>query len=292
MRIMTSNIWGNFFNNPPELRKDDIYSVYKKYAPDVLGFQEAAAGWYETDLFYKLSENYYFIGTACYDNRNSTLMAVKKEYTVIADGHEQLEHTPDWSKSITWAVLEKDGKRIAVCNTHFWWMRGERSIYIKEVLGVAEYSMKEHCMLRNINAKQLSELMHFLHKKYSCPVFAFGDMNATVTEEIFRIFEQNGIKNLYDMTEQKDTVCTVHGDPVLGEDGAFHGTRATAEYISEFRKELCIPEPESKDGHFISIDHIIALGEDFEVTQYRVVEDTNALDASDHSPVYADVTLF
>ena len=289
---MTSNIWGDFFDNPTKLRVDNLYDVYEKYNPDVIGFQEAAAGWYDVDLFYKLGEAYTLIGTECCNNTNSTSMAIKKEYTVIAYGHEQLENTPDWSKSITWAVLEKESERIAVCNTHFWWMRGTESEHVKKVYNVLDYTFQNHCELRSCNAKQLSRLMQYLHEKYSCAVFAFGDMNATVSESIFDIFAEYEIKKLYDMAESKDNACSIHGNPKPGVDGMFHGQKATLETIRDYRKTWCLPDENMKDGYFSSIDHIVALGDNFKVLQYRVIEEQNALDVSDHSPVYADVCLF
>ena len=40
----------------------------------------------------------------------------------------------------------------------------------------------------------------------------------------------------------------------------------------------------------MSLDHIVSLGKDgFEVISYRVVTDSFVLDATDHSPVFADV---
>lgn len=290
MRIMTSNIWGDFFNNPTALRERQIYHIYQKYEPDVIGFQEVAAGWYDVDLFKNLSEKYNLIGTECYNNTNSTPLVIKKEYKVIAYGHEQLADTPDWSKSITWAVAEKGDSRFAVCNTHFWWMRGTEAPHVQKACGVVGYTTEDHNALRAQNAAQLVRLMQHLQTQYACPVFAFGDMNTTVSEKTFEVYAENKVTPLYDMAEEKDTVCSVHGDPVRGEDGMFHGKKATAEYINWFRKVLLLPETEV-EGYFSSIDHIVALGEGFRVTQYRVIEDQDALDATDHSPVYADVQL-
>lgn len=93
------------------------------------------------------------------------------------------------------------------------------------------------------------------------------------------------------MADEKDTVCSVHGNPERGEDGKFHGQKATPEQVAEFRRILCLPEASTSDGYFSSIDHIVALGDNFKVCQYRIVEDKDALDASDHSPVYADISL-
>lgn len=289
MRIMTSNIWGDFFNNPTRLRKDQLFRVYERFNPDVIGFQEAAAGWYDVDLFEKLSAQYHLVGIDCFDKTNSTPLAVKKEYKIIANGHEQLDNTPDWSKSITWAVLEKEDERVAVCNTHFWWMRGNEPEQVKKLVGVIGYTFDDHCALRSNNAKQLSRLMKYLHDKYSCTVFGFGDMNATVSEDVFNVYADSGIKKLFDLAEHKDYVCSVHGNPVRGDDGMFHGKKSTVESVGELRKILCLPEDEAGDGYFSSIDHVVALGDNFNVTQYRIIEDQDVLDASDHSPVYADV---
>jgi endonuclease/exonuclease/phosphatase family metal-dependent hydrolase len=46
---------------------------------------------------------------------------------------------------------------------------------------------------------------------------------------------------------------------------------------------------EDAEGYHLSIDHIVGLGDGFTVKEYRVIEDREALDASDHSPIYADV---
>jgi len=292
MRIMTSNIWGNFFNNPPELREEMLYRIYKKYNPDVIGFQEAAQGWYDVELFQKLSSEYNLIGTAYSNNTNSTPIAIKHEYKVISYGYEQLENTPDVSKAITWAVLEKDAKRYAVCNTHFWWMRGTEPDELKKFLGVYDYTFEDHCELRSRNAEQLSELMKHLYKKYSCPVFAIGDMNATVTEGLFEVFDRNEIKHFYYLTQNRDNVCSVHADPIKGDDGFFHSEPATREFIKDFRENVLFLSPdETDDFHLTSIDHILGLGDNFDVLQYRVIEEDDAVNASDHSPVYVDVNI-
>lgn len=40
MRLMTTNIWGDYFDNPVDVREDNMYKVYENYSPDVIGFQE------------------------------------------------------------------------------------------------------------------------------------------------------------------------------------------------------------------------------------------------------------
>lgn len=291
MRIMTTNIWGDFFNNPVSVREGNMYKVYENYSPDIIGFQEVTDSWYKSNLFKWLSEEYYFVGTELTDNTDRVPLAIKKKYELIAKGYEQLADTPDVSKAITWAVLkDKTLERIfAVCNTHFWWMRGTELMRIKEELGVVDYTFEDHCAVREENAEQLAALMRYLRGRFSCPVFAFGDMNSTITEKVFDVYESNGAKKLFDLAKEKDLACSNHGDPVGDADGLFHGVKASEERIARSRRAYCLPEMPGADGYFTSIDHIIALGDGFEVLQYRVIEDQYALDATDHSPVFADV---
>lgn len=253
MRIMTANIWGNYFDNPVSARDGDIIAVFDRYSPDVLGVQEIMGEWYESRMFPHLAKSYNFFGTEMYNPTNFVPMFAKKEYKMHAKGFEYYTDTPDDSKSITWAVLEKDGRTFAVCNTHFWWMTGE-----------------EHDRIRVINAEQLVSLMKYLNGRFECPVFAFGDMNTKISSDVFKVYSENGIKHLYGIAEEKDDLTSHHGDPVKDENGKFHGRVLY------------------KD-HTHSIDHIIALGGGFKVKQYRIVTDSEALDATDHSPVCADI---
>lgn len=260
MRIMTSNIWGDYFGNPVSVREEGLYEVFAKYSPDILGFQEVTRGWYNGKMFSKLAAEYDFVGTEIFGSTNYVPFAYKREagFVLRAKGYEMLENTPDISKAITWAYFERkeaDKKSFAVCNTHFWWKTG-----------------KEHDLIRERNAKQLSALMKNLAEKYSCPVFAFGDMNCTVESSVFDIYSANGFFKLHSRALEKSDKSSHHGDPKLGGDGKYHGK--TTE--NDFKH---------------SIDHIIGYGENIRVACYEIVEEQNALDSTDHSPVYADIDI-
>lgn len=284
MRIMTSNIWGDYFNNPVELRIDGIINTYAKYSPDVIGLQEITSGYYTLQLFPRLSDNYVLIGSQ--EPENYTPLLIKKSLSVISYGFEYLENTPDSSKSITYAVLETENHiKFAVCNTHFWWMSGNESDKVKEIFGVSELNADGHNAIRTQNGKQLIDLMKHLSLKYDCPAYGMGDMNATITEPVFSFYSENGVKLLFDLANERDTVCTLHGDPILGDDGKYHGKRADDEYIKKLNKNPNLPQ------YYSSIDHIITLNNHYTIKQYRVIEDGEILDATDHSPVYADIEL-
>ena len=256
MRVMTTNIWGDYFGNPVDVREKGIFKVYEKYTPDVIGFQEITKGWYESNLFDMISDKYYFVGTELCDNINYVPLAIKKEYELVAKGYERLRNTPDESKAITWAVIKRDAKTVAVLNTHFWW----------------KYGKEEYDLIRNENAKQLSELMKYLSERFNCSAFAFGDMNCGRDNQVFtKVYAESNVFPLFDLAENKDDICSHHGNPVADEKGFYHGNTT------------------DKDQS-MSLDHIVSFGKDgFKVVNYRVVTDGFVLDATDHSPVFADV---
>lgn len=271
---MTSNIWGDFFGNEVAARGEQLYEIYKKYDPDIIGIQEATGSWYLSDMFYELEKDgYLFLGTQFVHPELYTpdpgqplhetgiylpLLVKKDKFAVHSYGWEHFENTPDISKSVTWAVLEtkQEHKKFCICNTHFWWM--ERN--------------KDDDFLRAENAGQLSELMKYLDEKYQCPVFAVGDMNSRIDSEAFCVFKENGVQDLLEVAQKASRVCSWHGNPVCGEDKKYHGIRTTEDYTR-------------------SIDHMVGYGTGYYVENYYIVEDQNALDATDHSPVYADVRL-
>ncbi|MBQ7916245.1 MAG: hypothetical protein IJ315_05605 [Firmicutes bacterium] len=255
MRIMTSNIWGDYFNNPVSVREDLLYSVFQKYDADIIGMQEATPGWYAGELFAKLQENYCLLGSETFNTDDYVPLAFKKKYTLLDKGYELLQETPDRSKAITWAVLQDGDKTFAVCNTHFWFMMGP-----------------EHDLIREENARQMSTLMCYIHDTYHCPVFAFGDMNTTPSSSVFEIYDHNHIYRLFPFAAEKTDLITYQDYPVLGEDGRYHGT------LREGDQSL-------------AIDHIVGLGDGYTVSSYIVATDRNALDSTDHSPVYADIEL-
>ena len=95
-------------------------------------------------------------------------------------------------------------------------------------------------------------------------------MNTTLSSDVFEVYSQNGVKHLHDLADQKDNMSSHHGDPVCGENGKYHGKK-------------------TENDKSFSIDHMIVLDDKVKVSQYRIIEDQPALDATDHSPVFCDV---
>lgn len=254
MRIMTSNIWGDYFGNECSTRRNGLEVTYRKYSPDILGIQEATEGWYNDALFANLSDEYAIVEGRKGDF--TPLFYKKSMFELKECGWELLENTPDLSKSITYAVLKckSSEKRICVLNTHFWWMKrpGDDEI-------------------RAENAKQLLNKMNELREKHKCLVFAFGDLNCTLGSPAINYMYENGVCSCFDLAEEYSEVCSLHGDPQRGEDGLFYGKKTP-------KKKEC------------SIDHILTY-KDTKVKTHAVVEDEPVLNSTDHSPVYIDFDL-
>ena len=106
VRIMSSNIWGDYFGNEIAVREDQLLDVYQRYAPDVLGMQEATKSWRQSALFRELAKDYEFVDTGAFTDANYTPLVYRRDFfNLIDSGFVQFEDTPDKSKSFTWAVL-------------------------------------------------------------------------------------------------------------------------------------------------------------------------------------------
>ncbi len=258
LRLLTANIWGDYFGNPVATRENAFIEAFEAYQPDVIGLQEITANWHKSKLFDALEETYAIVSEFEGVKNNYVPLAYKKDrFELLDSGFHYFAETPDDSKAYTYAVLKakESGQVFAVCNTHFWWKSGA-----------------EHDEIRMINARELVDCMKKLQEMYLCPVFAFGDLNCSAYAGPFGLFAENDIVRLRDVAQTFNKKSSHHGDPKLGDDGLYHGKKPT--------------NPEVK-----SLDHILGTRGDYRVFAYQLILDQPVLDASDHSPVYVDISL-
>lgn len=260
LRIMTANIWGDYFQNPVSLRENAFTAAFERYKPDIIGLQEMTQSWYDSRMFNAMQAQYAVVGMVCGSHENYVPLAYNKQrFTLLECGFKRYSNTPDRSKAITYAALEDGncGQCFCVCNTHFWWKTGP-----------------EHDKIRLRNADELIACMRMLRQDYAAPVFAFGDLNCRIDSGVFERFTENGVVRLYDWAKERCMLTSHHGDPVLGTEGLYHGSIAQA----------------SQEA---SIDHIIGMCDTRRciVHAYQLALDQSLIDASDHSPVYADITM-
>ena len=255
IRVMSSNIWGDYFNNPVEARGDQLAQVYTRYSPDVLALQEATPSWYASRLFSTLRGEYEFAAPSDAPENNYTPLLYRREmFDCIDQGFVRFPETPDISKGAAWVLLlhRESGKKLAVFSTHFWW----------KFIGTPE-----HDALRVANAEQLSAKAEELN----LPVIAMGDLNSRINNPSIETLRRRGWKFARDEASITTDVSTHHGDPVLGSYGKYHGARSKSDYTQ-------------------SIDHIFYRGA-LTPERFAVVEDQDALDATDHSPIWCDFII-
>lgn len=260
VRLMTANIWGDYFDNPVASRAPAFMEAFERYQPDILGLQECTANWHTSQLFTALDANYNIIAQFEGIEINHVPLFYKKDrFELLESGFHHYTRTPDHSKAYTYGVFKSiaNSQVFAVYNTHFWWKNGS-----------------EHDAIRMSNAAELVASMEEIHTRYACPVFALGDLNCTKYAEPLRFMAEHNIIRLHSMADAFTKKSSHHGNPVRGSDGLFHG-RA----------------PKNSDAK--SIDHIVGLcsNSEYAVLNYQLSLEQPLLDASDHSPVYADIVL-
>lgn len=252
MRIMTINVWGDYYENPVELREGGVFDVIENYKPDILGLQEMTVSWHDAEFMKWMKKDYTCI--EIYYLNHEPIYYRTDKFELVECGWEDMEETPDISKHFTWVVLKEreTDKKIGIVNTHFWWKIGD-----------------EHDRIRVVNAKQLLKIMQQIKKRYQIPVIAMGDLNCTVGSGAMNFLEEHQIYTVLKLMENPCKTPTLHGDPKKGADGKFHGKEAAEDAIT--------------------IDHIVTFKDDVEIKKHDVVVYQEILDATDHSPVYIDI---
>lgn len=257
IRLMTSNIWGDFFGNPVGPRAPLLEKVFERYVPDILGLQEVGKNWWASTLIDALQKRYTQVPVETQGKLNCNPIFYDAERFELLECtfhlfHEELDYSKGWNCGV---FREKErGGIFAVYNTHFWWKAD-----------------LNNDVIRRYNAMETICAMKETAAKYDCKVFLMGDMNCKCDSLAWNYVRQQGWETSFLCTEQSSPYSSNHHDPKIHEDGSCTGSTTD--------------EPKED-----SIDHI-AIPAGVRVLCQHAVIDQEALDSSDHSPVYADVIL-
>lgn len=261
LRVMVSNIWGEYFGNPAVEREDAFLAIFKRYSPDVLALQEVCRKWWASKLIPGLSEEYGVVdGNPKGNDFNYTPLLYKKSRLELVDSGWVRYHAKlDRSKCVTWGVFKDKvtGKVFCSYSTHYWYKGGP-----------------EHDYIRTVNAEVMSKCLLEVSKKYNCPVVGGGDFNCNISSDAFAVLRSFGFESAQEIADVASPECSHHGDPVRGEDGKYRGFLRKKDNVKAY-----------------SIDHIVVLKSRVKVLREHVILDQDALDASDHSPIFADIVL-
>lgn len=259
IRIMSHNIWCGEVHN----RDLHLAESYFRHAPDVLALQEMTQNLYDSRLLSLLEEKYELLKPDTQGLLDNTPLLVRRGvFDVVKCGWHIYDGLNNHkSKSLAWAILRKtdDGSEIGVISTHYWWQAGPESD-----------------LARVYDAKQLTAYAHFMQVEYGVPVVAMGDLNMRI-----------GAPGYIEMTST----------------GAMDMRMAAVEYASRSNTHhpYAVYNPESgeyengpmpKGSHLNAIDHMFVYGhEQLDVRVFNVVTEQEALDVSDHCPIYVDCKI-
>ena len=261
LRIMTSNVWADFFGNPVLPRDALLAEIIAEKSPDAVAFQEMHTNWHNSVLKPRLFELGY--AEVCPDlggcpyNCTPVLYNANRFREVRSFFHLYSGPNDVNSKSYTAVCLEEkeSGVRIGMLATHFWYMWDE-----------------EGSRAREQNARELIE--GFDSFADCAAVFCGGDYNCGEQSSAFGILKDAGIITSYRLAEELiNPVCSWHGDPV---------------YDKEAGKYTPAPVSDHPLDH--SLDHILVRG-NAKIKRYEVISDERARIVSDHSPVVIDAEI-
>jgi len=259
LRFLSANIWGDYFGNPVEERDAAFCEIFNRYEPDLIALQEVTPNWWKSRVFKDLNAEYGIVGTAENPTNFTPLLYKKSRLELLESGFDLFHVKLDRSKGMTWAVLKdrESGKVFIAFSTHYWWKSNAESDFV-----------------RLVNSRQIVSRLETLKSKWNCPAIGGGDLNSLPGSEAHVFLNEKGLFSAQEIADSASPEASHHGDPVRGADGKYHGTPRPTENVKEN-----------------SIDHIFVEKAGIHVKVMRVILDQDALDASDHSPIYADFEL-
>ena len=286
MRIMSFNIWGDYFGNPVPEREQAVWDVIRRHRPDFVSLQEVTPNWWKSVVFKDAAKAGYGVVRGEEDQafhralakvaedadlirkpknwvNHEPLMYRADRYALLAGDVEFYNLTLQPEKSVTWGVFEDrtSGRRLIVFATHFWYKQN----------GAESDAHREY------NVIKLVETLSRVKAKWGdLPVIGGGDLNESFDRSTTALgkFEQCGYADAMKDADVTDPRPTEHGSPVRGADGKYRGVAGV-----KGGKDCCW------------LDHVFYSPDSIRATKHAVVVDPDALDASDHSPVVVDFEL-
>lgn len=273
-RMMTFNIWGDYFGNPPNEREDGVADAIVSARPDIIALQEVTPNWWRSALFPKLDKAGYAVikgneaeafkaacacGIAPGRLRNHVPLLYRKErYRLVDCGFDVFHARLEYNKGLTWAVLEdrNTGGLVVAASTHFWWQANGR----------------ESDAIREQNAQMLIWRVRSIKWMYGdVPVVVGGDLNSKPGSWAYEILEKEGFVTAAEAADDASKISSHHGNPKRDGQGRYRGTLREKDNTSA-----------------TSIDHVLVGTNRVHALRHAVVTEQGVLDVSDHSPVVVD----
>lgn len=278
LRIMSHNVWKCDRNLPAwEAKGDDcseiarakgMVRVYLETQPDVIGCQEMSPAMAD-EIICGLAEKGQRY--ALLWGRDTPILYRQERLELLdSDFFVYSTEVPGWEGEFnnygtkSWCIAvfrdKTDGKKLIFMSTHLWWMNGDpaRKNYQAGSDEARVYQL-------NLAMERLEEFQ----VKYNCPVILVGDLNADYTKPVIQSALNRGYLHAHN-------IATEYAD----EDWGYHYC-----FGDGYKPYVNAPFEEA-------IDHILVrfAPEGF-VRRFERYTPEYYLPLSDHSPVFADITL-
>lgn len=258
IRIMSSNIWGNCPGNRPIANRDDLLAgIFKKYTPLSIGLQECSpkSRGEKNNIFSLCSPEYLELDPSPKDTTNFTPILYSCRLQAEDCGWFLFDGPNDWnSKSVTWGLFSLENSRFIHINLHYFWEHTEQG----------EQARKQ-------NSDQLIAFIRQLPYR-QVPIVITGDFNCEVHTKPLQMLLSSGLTLASSIAPQK--ICSHHVYPEFDEEKQYYHSGS------------CFHPARTAND---SIDHIFLEG--VVCRRFITVQDQEALDASDHCPIYADIEI-
>jgi endonuclease/exonuclease/phosphatase family metal-dependent hydrolase len=265
IRVMSYNIWGNCPKGTTISNRDDLVAaVILRYLPDSAGLQECSPKMRaeEPNIFALLAAEYEEVPVTPTNEKknNYTPILYRKNRLELIDcgWHYFAGLNDSGSKTITWACyrLRDPDAGFLHFNTHFYWTGDDP--------GRAA---------RITNTGELLALMLEVTAKYSLPAVFTGDFNCRSDEPPVDVLRKFGLVEARYEAPESSPWRSHHAYPKYDPERGVFG-------------EGTCPSREAER----SIDHILSRG-DISPQRFVTVIDREALDSSDHCPLFCDFEL-
>ncbi len=277
VRVMTYNIWGMYPGEHSVGNRDALVSnVVHEYLPDVIGMQEYSPELYELKLQDKLADEYAMVDFSRWIAnqevanlytpmfyRKSTVQLQSQGFLLFDRKYNNTTVNNKDSKGVAYAIFKtNDGQIFSVFNAHYWW-QGEKN------------GGDIHDEARQKNSQDIIDLVN-QYNLLARPVIIMGDMNCYVTSPAFQVLTNNGFTDTQGCAKETEDTRTNHSYPTRNPDDTYTGA----------------PGVEGTSYTKKSIDHIlISNAYNMCVEKFDIVTTEDALNSSDHCPVYVDLNF-
>lgn len=279
IRLMTHNQWNNNDNRPAwaekgldcsaSVRMRGFVQVYKDTMPDIVGCQECSLIMADKMIRYCAEGGLRY---ALLWGRMTPIMYRQDKFEVVdsdfalypetIEGHEgKFNDSQSKGYSIGVFRIKENGKLFIYASTHLWWKSSN-----PESANYLAYSDEA----RAYQITLLIEKIEQFRKKYDCPAFIVGDLNANYNSLAVKQAFDKGYVHTHD-------IATDYADETIGYHDCF-GWGYTPYYKTE-------PFP-------YAIDHILLKGTNkATVRRFERFSPEYYLPLSDHSPAFVDIEI-